>query len=259
VTHLSKLVRRVRRRVCKRLGIRLAAEWSELPDDRATAMANFYSQFVKAGELCFDIGANVGDYVQVFRKLGCPVVAVEPQSACVKALRRRFRKAAEVVVLQRAVCDRETELTLHLGDADTLSSVSTEWMAKVVQTGRFGALRWRGTETVATLTMDTLIETYGQPAFIKVDVEGYEFEVLRGLSQPVKHLSFEWTPEFSNSLTKCITHLTALGKIETNYSLGRFSLESKVWLPPEDLLAHLNAIEFYPQLHGDVYVRFIGL
>jgi len=49
---------------------------------------HFYRVFVAAGDLCFDVGANLGNRTRCFRQLGCTVVAVEPQGEC-------FRKLAQ--------------------------------------------------------------------------------------------------------------------------------------------------------------------
>ena len=46
------------------------------------------------------------------------------------------------------------------------------------------AVRWDSSIVPAT-TLDELIAAYGIPAFVKIDVEGMEHEVLAGLSQPV--------------------------------------------------------------------------
>ena len=46
--------------------------------------ANFYGVFLLPGDLCFDIGANLGNRTRCFRHLGCEVVSVEPQTFCFK-------------------------------------------------------------------------------------------------------------------------------------------------------------------------------
>ena len=251
------LLRRARRRLGQWLGMRLAAEWNELPPEVEASMLEWYGAMLQPGDLCFDIGANVGAYVQIFRRLGCKVVALEPQTTCYRALQRRFRTSAEVTLLQRAAASSAGDLVMHLGDAHTLSSLSTEWISRVSQTGRFGMLGWRGEERVVSVTLDSLIATYGVPRFIKIDVEGFEPEVLRGLSRPVHALSFEWTPECPEALTASLAHLATLGRLETNYSLGRFHFVRERWMSPDDLQVQLRAIPFEPQLHGDIYVRFL--
>ena len=43
----------------------------------------FYSQFIRPGDLCFDVGANKGARAEIFLRLGARVVAVEPLPKCI--------------------------------------------------------------------------------------------------------------------------------------------------------------------------------
>ena len=54
---------------------------------RAAAMDRLYREFIRPGDLVFDVGAHVGDRIASFRRLGAKVVAVEPQHAMAGILR----------------------------------------------------------------------------------------------------------------------------------------------------------------------------
>ena len=56
----------------------------------ARRRTQFYSKFVKRGDLCFDIGTNIGTRIDVFLALGASVVAVEPQTICIKYLQKKY-------------------------------------------------------------------------------------------------------------------------------------------------------------------------
>ena len=80
------------------------------------------------------------------------------------------------------------------------------------------------------------------PRAIKIDVEGYELHVLRGLRQPVPYLSFEVNlPEFRSEGLQCVDVLEALaseGKF--NYTDDcRQGLALKQWLAPQEFSALL--------------------
>jgi len=221
------------------------------------AMLRFYSQFMRPGDLCFDIGANLGNRLTIFRQLGARVVALEPQDACFKELTSRFDNDPQVTLLPLAAADRELEFEMHVANVNTISSMSTEWIEKTKKSGRFSDYRWDQVQKVKSTTLDKLIATHGLPRFIKIDVEGFELPVILGLSQPVPCLSFEWTPEFSQAAWDCLDHLAGIGDIETNYSLGESMLwAAEQWMKPVQLKTALAAYENDIKHFGDIYVRF---
>ena len=187
---------------------------------RRNKMKEFYSRFIGKGDLCFDIGANMGNRVEVFLELGARIIAVEPQQSCVSKLQQKFGDNPYVTIVPKALGESEGEAELLVSDASTISSLSKEWIEQVKASGRFSTYQWNKTEKVAVSTFDTLIEQHGIPVFAKIDVEGFESKVISGLSQPVKVISFEFTPEFLTSAVDSIKHLSSLGTVGFNYSLG---------------------------------------
>ena len=186
---------------------------------RARRIERLYAEFVASGDLVFDVGANVGGRVSVFRALGARVVAVEPQSSCIEKLRAEWGDDQQVYIEPVAVAAREGTADLHLADVSTISTLDTSWI-DTTSTGRFSDHRWNGIEVVQTTTLDRLIETHGVPAFCKIDVEGFELEAIRGLAQPLAAISFEYTREFDHRVTDCVRHLDDLGMTLFNYSSG---------------------------------------
>jgi len=65
---------------------------------RRRRMDRLYSEFVREGDLVFDIGSHVGDRIGSFRRLGCRVVAVEPQPRLVSILRRFYGRDPNVAI-----------------------------------------------------------------------------------------------------------------------------------------------------------------
>lgn len=89
--------------------------------------------------------------------------------------------------------------------------MSSDFIVNAQNTNRFGARQWDRQIEVDVITLDQLIAEYGVPSFIKIDVEGYEYEVMRGLSQQVSVLSFEWVPTMPEVTLRCIDYLDSLG------------------------------------------------
>lgn len=213
----------------------------------------FYRRFVAPGDLCFDVGAHVGDRTATLLALGARVVAVEPQPLCVEKLRLGFGGNARFVLVETAVgpSPGRAELRVPLR-GPAIASMSEEWIARVRESGRF-ATEWSESLPVEMTTLDALIDEYGLPQFCKIDVEGYEFEVLQGLSRPIPTLSLEFTPEHLAATERCIARLEELGRYEYSYSVGESFRLASGWLPPDALLGQLTLL---PALSfGDAYAR----
>lgn len=214
----------------------------------------FYAGFLKPKDLVFDVGANVGNRVQSFLDIGCRVVAVEPQQECYEVLERKFGNTIEVVKL--GLGEREEEKVMYLANESTISSLSEEWIESVKQ-DRFKNNSWDRQITIKLTTLDKLINQYGKPVFCKIDVEGYEYEVLKGLTQPIPNMSIEYTvPEQTNRLVQCIEYCLQLNARYTfNYATGesmKFALSES--LSGEKFLQHVHTREFQASGFGDIYI-----
>jgi FkbM family methyltransferase len=219
-------------------------------------MIGFYSQFVRPGDLCFDVGANIGDRTKTFLDTGASkVVAIDPQNLCFQRLTKRFGRNARIVLVKKALGEKPGQAEMMVNAAHTLSTLSKEWIEMTRASGRFGTSEWKESEMVEVTTLDHLIETFGMPSFIKIDVEGLEHEVLLGLTQPVQALSFEFAQEGLSIAANCIRHLESLGKGRTLFNYSReetMVLAEPEWLRSEQLLQRLPAL---PDRYawGDIY------
>lgn len=171
----------------------------------------FYRSFIGPNDVVFDVGANVGWRTLAFWRLGRRVVAVEPQPSCADALARLFSGDRRVIVCPCALGAASGEAELHLCDESVLASLSSEHIRTVSESGRFAGKEWKRSIRVPVRTLDELIEGYGEPAFIKIDVEGFESEVIQGLSRPIAALSIEYTPEEHHRAVECLSLLDDLG------------------------------------------------
>jgi FkbM family methyltransferase len=197
----------------------------------------------------------MGNRTELFLALGARVVAVEPQPSCFRALQRRYGSDERVTLVGEALGRVPGTAEMFVSDAHPISSMSEEWLRRVKASGRFGAHSWDERARVPITTLDELIDCHGEPALCKIDVEGYEAEVLAGLSRPLRHLSFEFTPEYLDGALACVDRLLALGPVLFNYSSGDSGdLEFGEWVGAEEIGRHLAALGTTAGF-GDVYVR----
>ena len=81
------------------------------------------------------------------------------------------------------------------------------WIDKVKKSGRFSDFQWNKKEKVKVATLDSMITEFGRPSFIKIDVVGFEYEVIQGLSEKVNNISIEFTPEYIDSTLASLNYL----------------------------------------------------
>lgn len=79
---------------------------------------------------------------------------------------------------------------------------------------------WNKTGTLKVLTLDKLIEQFGRPKYIKLDIEGYEVNALKGLSEALDIVSFEFTPECEAAAVECVHLLDSMNNYRYNLIEG---------------------------------------
>jgi FkbM family methyltransferase len=213
----------------------------------------FYSQFLKAGDLCFDIGAHVGDRTDVFISLGAKVVSIEPQASCVKALHKRFKRTQLVIIVPKAVGDNAGYSELVVCEAHpAISTMSDKWMKETRFHEYYESAR---IEKIPVTTLDDLIDEFGCPQFCKIDVEGYERNILKGLTRIIPSLSFEFMRECLDDAEWIVDRLSMLGGYSFNYAKNdEIGFALKNWVGAEQLVMDLRSSKD-ELLHGDIYAK----
>jgi FkbM family methyltransferase len=222
---------------------------------RIQRLIRFYVQFVQRGELCFDIGAHVGNHTRALLRLGAKVVAVEPQPPFTNLLRRWFGSQTGVIILDQALGAARGEASLFISPrTPTVTTLSSSWTQTVRQDPSFAKVNWDTQMTVPVTTLDALIAEYGHPAFCKIDVEGYELEVLRGLSQPLPLLAFEYLPATREIALACLDRLGKLGNYEYNWSVGEQMKLNPHWVSAAQAATYLQSLPPAAR-EGNLYAR----
>lgn len=218
---------------------------------RIARLARFYAGLLRPGDLAFDIGAHAGNRTLALRAAGARVVALEPQGRFHRFLRRTLPREITLLPVAAGAAQGRAELAvsrLH----PTVSSLAPGFAERLHTEPGFAHVRWDGHEDVAVTTLDALIAAHGIPRFVKIDTEGFEAEVLRGLSHPVAWIAFEHLPATPDLARACLARIGALGDYRFNLVEGedaRFALAD--WQDARAMAITLAT----RRRSGDVYAR----
>ncbi len=217
----------------------------------------FYRQFIAKGQLVFDIGANIGDRVVVFDELGGNIVAAEPQVHCVSKMQKSFAGKRNIHIENIGLGEKDGEMDFFICDEDDrLSTFSNDQMENSFFSGN---TKWNRKEVIKVLTLDGLISKYGMPGFCKIDVEGFEVNVLKGLHQPIPALSFEFSSKQSDKAEEC---MLLLKRINSNYKFNvcfgePYGLFLPDWTDADRVLHAIQEQDRVSPTHawGDIYAK----
>lgn len=171
----------------------------------------------------FDIGANIGNWSLANITSCNKIIAIEASPDTFKKLLHNTNNNNNIIYLNYAVCNSDKEfIEFYNCSADTLSTINKDWL--VSTKSRFYNKYNYNVIKCKTITIDKLIQEYGVPELIKIDVEGGEFECLTSLTQKVNNLCFEWASETNDITFKCLDYLESLGyndfaiQLQDNYT-----------------------------------------
>ncbi|MEW6618250.1 MAG: FkbM family methyltransferase [bacterium] len=214
----------------------------------------FYSTILKKGDLVFDVGANYGEKTRIFLKLGAKVISIEPQSDCMTELKSRCGNSKNLITVQSALASKSGTGKFFVRTHRDKSGLIKDWQKHVVTNVEESII------DVPLVTLDEMINKYGIPVFIKIDVEGYEYEVLKGLTHAIPIISFEYHFNDNNAcgVADCVNYLSQLGDILLNITPAeKLTLKFARWLTKDDFLnKFFTEIKNEPGFgYGDIWAK----
>jgi len=132
---------------------------------------------LKEGDVVLDIGANIGYYALIESRLvgnSGKVYAIEPVSRNFKTLKRNIKLNAckNVEIFRLAVGDKDGKSRIYVSDKSNLSAMERISGGDLV-----------GVEDVDVVTVDSFLKDKPIPNLIRMDVEGYEYYIIKGMTK----------------------------------------------------------------------------
>jgi FkbM family methyltransferase len=173
----------------------------------------FYRKLISqtGASLVIDVGANGGNKTFIFAEIAEQVLCVEPSPAAVHILQERFAQSKNITIVGKGVGSQVGSCPFHIfGETDCYNTFSSKWATSLATSdgSKQPIKKAVSVVDVPVTTLDMLIDQFGIPDYIKIDVEGFELEVLKGLSRPVNLISIECNlPQFESETLECLTRL----------------------------------------------------
>jgi FkbM family methyltransferase len=213
-----------------------------------------------AGDLVFDVGCNKGNKTDIYLSQGARVICFEPNPTMFEPLVKKYCNNPSVIEVNAALGAAQGTMKMYLcraSDNTVITELCTLTKEFIEKAERFHCFKYSDNDTidVPVITLDSAINTYGKPDYIKIDVEGFEVSVLAGLSVPIKALSFEYTPELHTSAEKCCARLC---EVFPGYKFNYSSRETEELFFKEStdalsVLAYLRRFEKDRVEYGDIF------
>jgi FkbM family methyltransferase len=217
-------------------------------------MGAFYSQFFQPGDRVFDIGANQGEYAEVFAGEGAKVMAVEPNTAYMRRL-RALARFADIQPVFSAIGDKTGEAVLNVCSTPGFSTLVDRNVSWIESSPDYKHVRWTHTLNVPVTTLDILAAEFGEPEFVKIDVEGFEINVLRGMNFRPRYLSFEFGARRKDPSNICLEHLGARNYVFRPIIGRNYRFAHPKWMTPAEAKEWLDAFSIDLAEYGDMFCQ----
>jgi FkbM family methyltransferase len=217
---------------------------------------NILETILKENFLVFDVGCNIGNKSAEYLNYKTKVVGFEPQPNCFNQLNERFKDEDNIVIEPIGLDNVKGETYIYEASHNTISSMSEEFI-EIVKKERFKDYNWGNKILIKVDTLDNMIKKYGTPNYIKIDVEGYELNVLKGLTTPIDVISIEFTPELCQISIDCINYIESInGNCLYNYGFREDTdFKFDQWLTKDEILNYILSVHDYNFEFGDIYIK----
>jgi FkbM family methyltransferase len=220
-----------------------AVELRDLGFFERRKLKSFYKNFIGNSDFVITIGDVFSNITEIALNIGAMVLVVEPLPENFKVLQERLAKFPNSMLLHKDIGAFTAEFSYNQAYERNILPYSSNLTVSENQA------------LVKITTVDELIREYGVPTFLKINANGFENEVLKGLSHKLFVISFSFYSYLHEKTIENIRRLIILGDYEFNWILDENpKFESKTWLSAREL--HTSMSEFSKErFSGEIFAR----
>jgi len=178
----------------------------------------------------FDIGANTGYMTELWISAGAgKIVCVEP---CLRNFTELVKRPG-LIPIHAAAWSREKIIPISFcNNQPGLSTCDPKRWGPL-----FPEARYDLPEYVPAITLNLLVETFGMPYFVKVDVEGSERDVILAMNFKPEYMIFEYHRDYTSECVDILLHLHKLGFTKAAGLDGELNIDLVPNIPILDFIA----------------------
>ncbi|HTP83835.1 MAG TPA: FkbM family methyltransferase [Alphaproteobacteria bacterium] len=139
-------------------------------------------------DLIFDVGLHLGEDSEFYLKKGFRVVAVEANPANAAAAARRLRshvEAGRLTIVNKAIARHEGSVPFFVSDLSVWGTIDPRWAERNRRLGSSVS-----EISVPAVPFSSLLNEYGVPYYMKIDIEGADLLCLEALLESADRPAF---------------------------------------------------------------------
>ena len=203
----------------------------------------FYSNFIGNSDFAITIGDSNGNISEILLQLGALVLVVEPLPENFVYAEKKLKNYPQTILLHEDIGAFNAQFTYNEAYEKNILPYSSNLTVGADQS------------VVKIRTVDELIREYGLPAFIKINANGFENEVLKGITVPILLVSVSFYSYLHSKTTENVRRLMTIGDYEFNWILNEDAkFQSKEWLSPKELNTSMSDFG-QGRFSGEIFAR----